>query len=100
MRIMKELAVAGPALVLLLLISDAFLGPDAFDRQSLTSGRCWIGADQVPAERWFAKDSIVTGASWQGAYPASTERRFARTAAARVREVFAQFVPGESGRAS
>jgi hypothetical protein len=43
MHILKDLAVPVPALVLLLLISDAFLGPDAIDRQSLTSGRPWRG---------------------------------------------------------
>jgi hypothetical protein len=102
MRILKDLVVAGPVLVLLLLLSDAFLGPHAIDRPSLTSGRSWpwIGADQVPAERWFVKDSIVTGASWQGEYPAPAEHWRVRTAAARVRDAFAQFVPGESRRAS
>ncbi len=101
MRILKDLAVAGPVLVLLLLISDAFLGPDAIDRQSLTNTRSWswIGAEEVPDARWFVKDSIVTGPSWRGEYPAPAERWSVRTAAARVKDVFAQFVPGGSGRA-
>jgi hypothetical protein len=100
MSILKDIAIAGPVLVLLLLLSDAFLGPDAIDRQSLTSGGAWIGADLVPAERWLAKDSITMGACWRGGYAAPAERRVARTAAGRVRDVFSQFVPGESSRAS
>jgi len=100
MSILKDLAIAAPVLALLLLLSNAFLGPDATDRQSLTSGRTWIGAGLVPAERWLAKDSITTGASWHGAYTAPAARWVARTAALRVRDVFSQFVPGESDRAS
>lgn len=102
MRMLKDLAVAGPVLVLLLLLSDVFLGPDAIDSQSLTGGRAWawIGADDVPDTRWFVKDSIVTGPSWRGEYPAPAERWLARSAAARVKDAFAQFVPGETGRTS
>lgn len=100
MSVLKDLAIAGPALALLLLLSNAFLGPDATARPSLTSGRAWIGADLVPAERWLAKDSITTGASWHGAYTAPAARWVARTAALRGRDVFSQFVPGASNRAS
>ena len=126
MPVFKELALAGPALVLFLFVSDAFLGPDENERikdstisgsprvggdpvpvdrwlakASIAGGSPWIGADQVPAERWLVKDSITTGGSWMGADPNPADRRFARevTPAARVREAFAQFVPGESGRA-
>ena len=100
MGVLKDLAIAGPVLAVLLFLSNAFLGPDATDRPSLTSGRAWIGADLVPAERWLAKDSITTGASWQGEYTAPAQRWVARSAALRVRDVFSQFVPGESNRAS
>ena len=100
MGVLKDLAIAGPVLALLLLLSNAFLGPDATDGPSLTNGRAWIGADLVPAERWLAKDSITTGASWHGAYTAPAQRWVARSAALRVRDVFSQFVPGESNRAS
>lgn len=119
MPVFKEVALAAPALVLLLFVSDAFLGPDENERirDSITigspaaaasipaerwlakiplaSGNPWIGAESVPAERWLAKDSITTG-SWIDA-----DRRFARqvTPAVRVRKAFAQFVPGESDRA-
>jgi hypothetical protein len=99
MGVLKDLAIAGPVLVVLLLLSNAFLGPDATDRRSLTSGRTWIGAELVPAERWLAKDSITTGASWRGATTAPAERWVATTAALRVRDVFSQFVPGASNRA-
>jgi len=100
MDVLKDLAIAGPVLALLLLLSNAFLGPDATDRRSLTSGRAWIGAELVPAERWLAKDSITTGASWHGAYAAPAQHWVARTAALRIRDVFSQFVPGENNRAS
>ena len=99
MGVLKDLAIAGPVLAVLLLLSHAFLGSDAIDRQSLTSGRAWIGADQVPAERWLVKDSITTGASWHGATTAPAQRWVTRNAALRVRDVFSQFVPGESNRA-
>jgi hypothetical protein len=100
MRILKDLAVAGPLLVLLLLLSDAFLGPAAIDGQQLRGGRAWswIGADDVPDARWLVQDSIVTGPSWRGEYPAPVARWAAISAAARVKDAFAQFVPGENGR--
>src|ERR1700761_3538289 len=100
MRMLKDLAVAGPVLVLLLLLSDAFLGPAAIDAPPFAGGRAWswIGADDVPDARWFLQDSIVTGPSWRGEYPAPAERSFAMSAAARVKDAFAQFVPGENGR--
>ena len=100
MGVLKDLAIAGPVLAVLLFLSNAFLGPDATDRPSLMNGRTWIGAELVPAERWLAKDSITTGASWHGATTAPAQRWVARTAALRVRDVFSQFVPGASNRAS
>ena len=99
MGVLKDLAIAGPVLALLLLLSNAFLGPDPTDRPSLTNNRTWIGAELVPAERWLAKDSITTGASWHGATTAPAQRSVAKTAALRVRDVFSQFVPGTSNRA-
>jgi hypothetical protein len=100
MGVLKDIAIAGPVLALLLFLSNAFLGPDATDRPSLTNNRVWIGAELVPAERWLAKDSITTGASWHGEYTAPAQRWVASTAALRVRDVFSQFVPGDSNRAS
>ena len=124
MPIFKELVLAGPALVLFLFVSDAFLGPDEKERikdtvasdsrgagadlvpverwlakDSIAGGSPWIGADLVSAERWLVKDSITTGGSWVGLNPA--DRRFASelTPAARVRKAFGQFATSESGRA-
>ena len=122
MPVFKELALAAPALVLSLFISDVFLGPGESERikdpitsvspraaadlipaerwlamDTTASRSAWIGTDSVPAERWLVKDSITTGEAWMG----SADRRFARevTPAVRVRKAFAQFVPGKSGRA-
>jgi hypothetical protein len=96
MPVLKELSIAGPVLFLLLLLSDALIGPAA--TQSLTNRRAWIGAEQVPAERWLFKDSIATCVSWEGTYPFRAEPGMAKTAAVRVRDVFAQFVPGQRSR--
>jgi hypothetical protein len=122
MPVFKELAVAAPALVLSLFVSDVFLGPGENEhikdsiasvspraaadlvpverwlaKDPIPSASVWIGADSVPAERWLVKDSITTGEAWMG----SADRRLARevTPAARVRKAFAQFVPGKSDRA-
>ena len=125
MPIFKELVLAGPALVLFLFVSNAFLGPDENERikdsitsgsrgvgadlvpverwlakDSIAGGSPWIGADSVPAERWLAKDSITTGGSWLADLNPE-DRRFASelTPAARVRKAFGQFATSESGRA-
>jgi hypothetical protein len=122
MPVFRELALATPALVLSLFISDVFLGPGENEhikdpitsvsprtgidlllaerwlaKDSTASRSAWIGADSLPAERLLVKDSITTGEAWMG----SSDRRFASevTPAARVSKAFAQFVPGKSGRA-
>jgi hypothetical protein len=100
MPVLKELAIAGPVLAVLLFLSHTFLGPDATEAKSLTNRGAWIGAELVPDERWLAKDSIVTGAAWQGVYAVSPQRRIAKNAAVRVRDVFSQFLPTERSRAS
>lgn len=104
MSVFKELALAGPALVAALLISHAFLGPDDNERvkHSVTTSASWIGAGPAPAERWFAKESMTTGGPGIAADSAPAQRSFARyvTPHARIRGVFAQFVPGESSHAS
>lgn len=103
MPIFKELALAVPALALYLLVSDALFGPaqDAHAGRSTAVSGVWIGADSLPAERWLAKDSFVTGGSGVAAGRPVDPRRFEPgvTPHARIRGVFAQFVPGESGRA-
>ena len=100
MPVLKELAIAGPVLALLLFLSHTFLGPGAADSKSLTNRGAWIGAELVPDERWLVKDSIVTGAAWQGNYAPLAQRRIAKNAAVRVRDVFSQFLPAERSRAS
>jgi len=103
MAIWKELALAGPALVLFLFISNALLGPDENERikDTATISGSWIGADRIPAGRWLAKYSITTGGPLIDTDPASAKRWGARQVApaARVRKVFAQFVPGENSDA-
>ena len=104
MPVLKEPAIAGPVLAVLLFLSHTFFGPEATERKSLTNSGAWIGAELVPDERWLAKDSIITGAawqsSWQGVYGTSPQRRIAKNAAVRVRDVFSQFLPAERSRAS
>ena len=102
MPILKEFALAVMAFVAFLYVSHAYLGPDDSEpvKHSVTTSGSWLGADAAPAERWLAKDSITTGPLWTGMEPTPSERRFARYAspAARVSQVFAQFVPGERRR--
>lgn len=103
MPILRELALAVPTLIVCLLISDALFGPDERAVPSVAISGAWIGADSPSAERWLAKDSFVTGASRVVADRSSGEDRREReravTPRARIKGVFAQFVPGESGRA-
>lgn len=102
MPILKELALAFAALVAFLYVSHVYLGPDESEpvKPSVTTSRSWLGAEAAPAERWLVKDSITTGAFWTGPEPAPAGRRFAGypSPAARVNQVFAQFVPGERRR--
>jgi hypothetical protein len=101
MPIFREIALAVSALAIFLFLSNAFLGPDERQEPSPTSDRPWIGAEFVPAERWLAKETITTGRSWKGAEPVAMARGFIRelTPHARIKGVFAQFVPSESRRA-
>jgi hypothetical protein len=95
MRVLKELTIAGPVLFLLFLLSDTFLGSAA---TPTTNSQAWIGAELIPAERLLFDESIVTGTSWQGTYSDNAPSNFAKTPAVRIRDVFAQFVPGERSR--
>jgi hypothetical protein len=74
MRIIRNLAIAGAALALLLFVGYAFHGS--------------TGGHKLA--------SITTGWSWKGA-----EREFSRdvTPQERIRDTFAQFAPGKSGGA-
>ena len=100
MPVLKELAIAGPVLALLLFLGHTFFGPDATEAKSLTNHGAWIGAELIPDERWIAPDSIITGTSWQGGYTTLPQRRVAKNAAVRVRDTFSQFLPAERSRAS
>ncbi len=103
MSVFKEAVLAVPALVLVLLLSDALLGPDAHERSgaSIAVGTSWIGSDPPPSERWLAKESIVTGGPQSAAARSPDSYRLATniTPGARIRGVFAQFVPGVRDRA-
>jgi hypothetical protein len=102
MPILREVGLAVPMLIACLLMSDAVFGPpDERAMPSVAVSGAWIGAGSLPAARWLAKDSFVTGGSRVVADQSSGERRRERdvTPQARIRGVFAQFVPGESGRA-
>jgi hypothetical protein len=100
MPILRELVLAVPALIVCLLISNAVFGPDERAAPPVTVSSTWIGADSRPTARWLAKDSFVTGGPRVAAEPPSGEPRRERdvTPQARITRVFAQFVPGESGR--
>jgi hypothetical protein len=83
MPILKEIAFAGAALVLFLLISAAFPGPNENDRIQ-HSTTTW-----TPAERLSAKDSMTGRVSRIDAVPADPSI----TPGERIRKAFAQFAP-------
>jgi hypothetical protein len=99
MVILKESALAVLALVLFLFVSNLFLGPGENDhiKDTVTSNGSWIGADRISADRLLAQYSITNDGPLIGTDPASARRWVARyvAPATRVRQVFAQFVPGE-----
>jgi hypothetical protein len=103
MPILREFFLAVPALIVCLLVSHALFGSDQPDpvTPAVTVSSTWIGAGSLPAARWLAQDSFVSGEPRVTAGPLSGERRREKdvTPQARIRGVFAQFVPGESGRA-
>jgi hypothetical protein len=92
MPIFRELTIAGAAVVLLLFISETFLGPDESHKLP------WIGAAPAATERWLAKDSIT---SRKGAGQTPAEQRFSGdvTPQERISAVFDRFVPGKKSRA-
>jgi hypothetical protein len=100
MPILRELALAVPMLIVCLLISDALFGPDEHAMPSGTVSPTWIGASSLPAARWIAQDSFVTGEPSAVADRSTGEHPRERhaTPQARIKAVFAQFMPGESGR--
>ena len=92
----KEVAIAVQALALFLFVGHAFLGPDEGYARS-TGPSSWLGGAAVPAERFLAKYPMTGSASG----PVASERTPGRdlTPQARIRDVFAQFAPGERRRA-
>lgn len=96
MSSLKETAIGLLVLVLLLFVSHSFLGPDESYRQSTIGPTSWLGAVQVPAARFLAKDSITGSVSRFYVVGVSLEQESAGglTPEARIRTVFAQFVPG------
>ncbi|HLG81459.1 MAG TPA: hypothetical protein VKY22_10610 [Bradyrhizobium sp.] len=96
---LREFVLAVPALIVCLLISSALFGPDERAAASVAVSSTWIGADSLPTARWIAKDSFVTGGPRVAAERPAGEHRRERdvTPEARIKGVFAQFVPGESG---
>jgi len=96
MSILKESAIAVPALAVLLFVSHIFLGPDESNSQWTAGPKSWLGGAAVPAERFIAKDLITGSASVASVDVCLLEQASAGelTPKARIRSVFAQFVPG------
>jgi hypothetical protein len=96
MSILKETAVAVPALAVLLFVSHIFLGPDERYSQWTSGPQSWLGCGAVPAERFIAKDSITGSASVANVDSSLLEQASGDdlTPKARIRSVFAQFAPG------
>ncbi len=101
MPVLREFVLAIPLLIMCLLISAAVFGPDEHTAPAPSVSSSWLEAGSLPAARWLAKDSFVTGGPRVRAEPPSVQHARERdvTPQARIRSVFAQFVPGESGRA-
>jgi hypothetical protein len=97
MSIAKETAIAVPALGVLLFVSHIFLGPDESYRQFTVGPRSWLGVT-IPDGRFIAKDLITGRASI--AQDDADARLLERgqssdlTPQARIKDVFALFVPG------
>ena len=94
MSIAKETAIAVPALAALLFVSHVFLGPDESYREFKAWPTSWLGV-AIPDARFIAKDLITTHASSVDADPDVAEQGAASdlTPRARIKGVFAQFVP-------
>jgi hypothetical protein len=96
MTIAKETAIAVPALGVLLFVSHVFFGPDESYREFTTGPTSWLGA-AIPAERFIAKDPITgraSGADTDANSLSLEQRRVGNlTPEARIRSVFAQFLP-------
>ena len=96
MSLLKETTITVPVLVVLLFVSHVFFGPDETYQPSTIRRTSWLGAVQVPEERFLAKDSFTGRASHADVASASLEQVSSGnlTPQARIRTVFAQFVSG------
>ena len=94
MTIAKETAIAVPALAALLFVSHVFLGPDESYREFTTTiPTSWLGV-AIPDVRFIAKDLITGHASGVDVDLESEQRQSGElTPRARIRSVFAQFLP-------
>lgn len=92
MSMLKETAIAVPALAALLFVSHTFFGPD--ESRSISVPRTWLGGAAFPAERFIAKD-LMTGRAYVDENRLSLAQKPARelTPQARISSVFAQFGP-------
>ncbi len=100
MSMMKETAIAVPALALLLFVSNHFFGPGETYRQPVAVPTSWLGWAPIPAERFLAKAPVTGRASEANAGFSRVEQTHVRdmTPEARIRSVFAQFGPGARPR--
>ena len=90
----KEAVIAVQAVALLLFISHAFPSPDeGYGRWIGPS--FWLSGEPIPEARFLAIDSMAGGAS----RPVEREPARNLTPQARIRDVFAQFVPVDRHRA-
>jgi hypothetical protein len=96
MSVAKETAIAVPALAVLLFVSHVLLGPDESYRELTIGPKSWLGA-AIPDARFIAKD-LMTGRASNAdvdadAQPLEQSQLSDLTPQARIKGVFAQFVP-------
>ncbi len=106
MAFLNELAVATTALLAFLIVSSTFLGHEEGEPSKLriAPSGSWIGADRLPPDRLLAQASLTISGPLIGidlSDLSSPNREVTRysTPMARISQVFAQFVPGESRKA-
>src|ERR1700720_4135977 len=95
MSIVKETAIAVPALAALLFVSHVYLGPAESYREMTAAPRSWLGAVSIPDQRFLAKD-LMTGRASSADVDADTPSIEPRpssdvTPEARIKGVFVQF---------
>jgi len=93
----KEIAIAVPALALLLFVGHALIGPDESYSRMADCPTSWLGGAAIPAARFLAPDPITASVLRADPDTVPRERVVATmlTPEARIRSVFAQFGPRE-----